>query len=158
MCPSPQIISAPLVGLGAHLTPELSLPTPSRDWARRWSSRMAQPTPSRMPMLERSTSSRWPPRTMRLGHGVTGVWLLTPHPGLRNRGISPLKPRPPVSLPVSPPCPTPPCAYALQLLLGAEPLPQTLSGCHRPTHLPNIRVLGRDFRARESPMSLIGHL
>lgn len=30
------------------------------------------------------------------------------------------------------PCPTTSCAYALWLLLGAEPLPHTLSSCHRP--------------------------
>lgn len=135
----PDVSLLPLWGWGLTLTPKLSLLTQPHDWACRWSSQMAQHTPSQMPMLGRSTSSRWQPRTMRLGRGVTGAWLLTPHPGQRNRGISPPKPRPPVSLSVPLPilpCPTTSCAYALWLLLGAEPLPHTLSGCHRPTICP----------------------
>uniref|UniRef100_A0A9L0TLU5 Ciliary neurotrophic factor receptor subunit alpha n=1 Tax=Equus caballus TaxID=9796 RepID=A0A9L0TLU5_HORSE len=60
----------------------------------RWNCPMAQHTPSQMPTLGRSTSSRWRPRTMRSGRGVTGAWPPMPHPGLRSHDTSPLRPRP----------------------------------------------------------------
>lgn len=125
----PDVSLIPLWGWGLTLMPKLSLLTQPHDWACRWSSQMAQHTPSQMPMLGRSTSSRWQPRTMRLGRGVTGVWLLTPHPGQRNRGISPLKPRPPVSLPIPhPSCPAPPHPV---LMPSGSSWEQSL--CHTPS-------------------------
>lgn len=43
-------------------------------------------------------------------------------------------------VPGEPPCPLSLVPYSLQLFLGAEPLPLTLSGYHASTHLPQTRV------------------
>lgn len=54
---------------------------------------MGRHTPSRMPMLARSTSSRWPPKTMTSARGATGVWLCMPPPGRRSPSTSPRRSR-----------------------------------------------------------------
>lgn len=54
---------------------------------------MGRHTPSRMPMLARSTSSRWPPKTMTSARGATGVWLCMPPPGQRSPSTSPRRSR-----------------------------------------------------------------
>lgn len=77
--------------LGAPHSPDLqgppSLPPRPTPWwfGCRWSCQMERHTPSRTPTLARSTSSRWRPRTTRLGRGATGAWLPTPRPGRRSR-------------------------------------------------------------------------
>jgi hypothetical protein len=119
---SPEVPLLPL-GVSHSLTSRgilLSIP-----WSGcRWSCQMAQRTPSQMPTLGKSTSFRLQPRTMRLGHGATGVWLPMPHPGLRNHDTSPLRPRPRVSLPfASAPCGCHglPCHLALSCSLQLLP-------------------------------------
>lgn len=154
---SPGVSLLPLWGWGLTLTP-------SRDWACRWSSRMAQHTPSQMPTLGRSTSSRWLPRTMRLGRGATGAWLLTLHPGRRNHGISLPKPRPPVSLLVPGPTQPHPVLTPSSSSWEHSFCHTTHCGCDRPTHLPNtcvpsacfLHVLGRDFWVQYSLMRGMG--
>lgn len=54
---------------------------------------MGRHTPSRMPMLARSTSSRWLPKTMTSARGATGVWLCMPPPGRRSPSTSPRRSR-----------------------------------------------------------------
>ncbi|XP_074426706.1 ciliary neurotrophic factor receptor subunit alpha isoform X2 [Larus michahellis] len=88
------------------------------------SCRMGHPTPSRTPMLARSTSSRWRPKTMTLARGVTGAWPSMPPPGQRSPSISPRRPRPQRQRALAPPLscrPPPPRSATRGLWWAAGP-------------------------------------